>query len=112
MSFSYETKSDEPGELFTDTEVEDETFFGTRKRQVEAQTSLVYTDYDNIALFYTCLETRKYWMPQAHASFSIAVRKRTFDSLSLFGNAAGALKKLGVSLNDIDFVYNGDSCKN
>lgn len=77
-----------------------------------AKGSIVYTDYNNVAVFFSCKLISDKLFPMADRRFFISVRNRTFDSLSQFGQAASALTQLGADLNDLRFFYQGPNCKN
>lgn len=110
MTLIFDTKSKEPGDLFYDDEAEDETIFGKHKRPVEVKLSPIYTDYDNIIVFYSCFDTWKHFKTTKNEAVFGFTRKRGFDSLDTFKKAMGPLIQLGVDLNTFRFTYNGKNC--
>lgn len=103
-----------PGDQVSELEVEDKSwFFGSKKRMINVKLSPIYTDYANIAVFYSCYETYFNWIASANRIGYILIRDRTFDSLNQFVNAVTRLAALGIdNLNDIKFIPNGLSCTN
>lgn len=108
----FDTDSENPDELFFKTTVEDESLLGPEKREITASVAVIYTDYDNIAVFYSCYESKSFLWTKNHVIFNIVTRNRDFNSLKLLGQAAAALKELDVDLDDISYSYNGKTCKN
>lgn len=100
------------GDIYTTAEVEDKSIFGSEKRQATIKSSVVYTDYTDIVAIFACYETKMNLMTEANRAFTILVRDRSFNSLTKFGMALGALVEKGVDINDLRFMYNGPNCKN
>lgn len=74
--------------------------------------SIIYTDYDNITVLFRCKPVTELLIPQGDRKFFISVRSRSFNDLTIFGEAVAALMDQDVDLNDIRYVYNGPACKN
>lgn len=72
----------------------------------------LYTDYTNIATVFNCAVDNSRIIPVVQRNFIIAIRNRTFDSLSKFMAAVEPLLNLGVDLSNINFYYQGPNCKN
>ena len=79
---------------------------------VQSTSSILYTDYSNIAVFYTCIQTVNFIFPVENKFFYVWVRSRNFDSFTLFKSVLFPLMTLGIDLNDMQFVYNGATCTN
>ena len=92
--------------------VTDKSILGDSLRIVKAQSSVIFTDYENIAVFYTCYNTNNYYIPVANTIVDVVVRTRRFDSLTLFATAVAPLIRLGSDLNDLHFTFQGLSCNN
>lgn len=107
----YET-NETPGDVVSKMDVEDKWLFGVDRRKADVRISTIFTDYDNIAVFYQCYETKVNFVSQINQKGFIVVRKRTFDSLSQYVGAVARLKRLGIDPDDIRFIYNGPNCKN
>lgn len=85
---------------------------GFFRAPVQSTSSILYTDYTNIAVFYNCIQTVDFVFPVQNKFFYIWVRKRNFDSYSSFKSVLFQLLALGINLNDIQFVQNGPDCLN
>lgn len=101
-----------PGDFVFEQEVEDKWLFGVNRRKADVRLSLIYTDYDNIAVYYECYETKVNFVSRIDQRGYIDVRKRTFDSLSQYLGAVARLKQLGIDPDHMRFIYNGPNCKN
>lgn len=97
-------------ELFQEQEVVDKTFAGDQFRTLEARTSVIFADYDNIAVFYTCFESKHFIMPMVNMFFYVFVRNPNFDSLRMLREAVVSLKKLGIDMNQYDDLYDPRIC--
>lgn len=111
---SYSTtnsNSEASNDLYQDQETEDRTFAGIQRRTVETRTSVIYTDYENIAVLYTCFESRQYIMPMMNVFYNVIVRNATFDSLRHFRKALNELQQLRIDLNELlNEIYNLNNC--
>lgn len=108
--FVFNLNSKYRNELFQDQEVVDKTFAGDQMRTIEARTSVIYADYQNIIVFFTCFESRHYIMPMVNVFFHVFVRDPAFDSLGRLRQALGPLQKLGVNLNEFGDLYDLRGC--
>lgn len=93
-------------------EVEDSSIFGSEKRKVDFKTSIIMTDYTDIAVSYGCFNNRQNFLEKANHGFAIFVRKRSFDSFTKFAEAVATLGYYGADLNKLKMIYNGPNCKN
>ena len=72
----------------------------------------VYTDYDNIVVYYQCWNEKSNLIEKRNEQAYILTRKRGFDTLSQFVKTAGPLIGLGINLNRLMFIENGNDCSN
>lgn len=108
----YEIDVNKPGDAISEQEVEDKWIFGVDRRKIEIRLSTIYTDYENIAVFYQCYETKINFVSQVNQKGFILVRSRAFDSLSQFVAAVTRLQDLGINIDRLKFIYNGPNCTN
>lgn len=105
------SNSEASNDLYQDQETEDRTFAGIQRRTVETRTSVIYTDYENIAVLYTCFESRQYIMPMMNVFYNVIVRNATFDSLRNFRKALNELQQLRIDFNELlNEIYNLNNC--
>lgn len=109
---SFETDPKKPGELYYELPVKDDTILGSKSRTIRVSYTVVYTDYENIAVFYSCYETKWSLYTINHPHFLVVARNKDFDNLDDFAKATQSINDLGISYNDFVFFNNDPSkCK-
>ena len=90
-----------------------EGMFGEKiQKEVNVDSIILYTDYDNVQLRYACTDLDNYWEAKTDKYFYVAVRNRNFDSVKQLLPLLGMARQLGFSMDAIEFEYMGPNCKN
>lgn len=101
-----------PGVITNMKEFDVKDMFGRDvKTIVPSDSLLLYTDYDNVQLRFSCTELDNYWHKTVDKYYYIAVRNRKFDSLKALLPLFAAIGDQ-FDLNKIFFPYQGPNCKN
>lgn len=99
----YKTDSQQPGDLFYTKEFE---------RNVQVKRSPIYTDYDNIVVFYECWERKIDSIVIKDYQVFMLTKTREFDSFTQFEAAIKAVHRLGIDFNRLRFLHNKNDCGN
>ena len=108
----FDTDVNDPHDLFYNVTAKDRSVFGDEEREIRVKFSPIYTDYDNIMIFYQCFNEKSNLIVHKNEEYYILVRERTFDSFSVFQRALAILDNYDVDFNEMQFIYNGPICKN
>lgn len=75
--------------------------------------SIVYTDYKNILVLFSCYQTKVDGFIFPNRKYLIAVRDESYDC-SLCNQGLTLLDQLGLDLDssNISYTYNGPNCPN
>ena len=99
-----------PGIISRKKEFSVKNIFGkSEKRLLDVDSYVLYTDYTNIELRYSCTEIENFWESDVDSYFYINVRNRSFDSYKQILPLVGIVRELGFDLNNMIFP-NQTSC--
>jgi hypothetical protein len=96
ITYYYNTGTNVPFNIFYSDQPKDYRFIGE---------SIVYTDYDNIAVFFSCMPRKEGLLTIAQRKFYISVRERSFNNATQLLTVLEVLAKFDVDLNDIHVFY-------
>jgi hypothetical protein len=99
------------GYLLTNVTVQDQTSHGPVLRQTVEQNAIVYIDYANLLVFFSCYPTYDMGVTVLHRRFLVLVRSRTPDCTHC-ATGITPLIQLGVDAKSFSYVYNGPNCSN
>jgi hypothetical protein len=80
------------------------TLQGLEKQRVRSESALLYTDYDNVQLRYTCTNVDHFLFGTTQVNYYISVRDPKFDSFGKLLPLFLKLASLGVDMNEITFA--------
>lgn len=73
---------------------------------------IIYTDYSNVQLRYSCTTLNNFWFGKKFEYYFILVRNRSFDSIKTLVPLIQALKSLGIDLNTNMVLLPNQNCTN
>lgn len=112
VPFIYDIDPNDQGSFIFNQTIRDRSIFGDEDRDIKVRMSTIYTDYENIAVFYQCWNERNNLIVNKVDEVYILSKTRKFDSLTVFARALGSLQNLDIDFNRLKFVYNGPNCPN
>ncbi len=79
------------------------TLQGREKQTVKSESAILYTDYENVQLRYTCINVDHFLFGTTQVNYYISVRDPKFDSFNKLLPLFNKLASLGVDMNEIAF---------
>ena len=113
IDFTLLRKISKPGQIYFEDDVALTGFFGQNYNgKATFYSTIIFTDYNNIQVRFTCGELYHFWYTEAKISYYISIKNRGFDSISKVAPYIDQFRGLGADLNKIRFLKNDLSCKN
>lgn len=81
-------------------------------QNTRVESSILYTDYDNIKVVYSCTTVNNFWVAKPYTYYYIAVRDKNFDSINKLLPGLNYLKTAGVSCDTLQFLPLSGNCPN
>ena len=79
-------------------------------QNTRVESTVIYTDYDNVQLVYSCTPVNNYWIATPYIYYYIAVRDKNFDSINKILPALNYLKTAGVGCDSLQFLPLSGNC--
>jgi hypothetical protein len=113
VNFKLARDISKPGQFYFDS---DQTLFNCfgepRTGKARTNTTIIFTDYTNVHAGLVCTELKHYWYTEAKINYFISIRNRNFDSISKIAPVLNLFRKIGVNIQNIEFIKNDLTCTN